>query len=66
MKDLELAVKNIDYKGAISDIEALSLSLTVASCSDDVIKWEDVSSYMAYVAKSLSENICFIKQELGL
>ena len=31
MKDLELAVKNIDYKGAISDIEALSLSLTLAS-----------------------------------
>lgn len=65
-KDLQTSVKNIDYKGAISDIEALCLSLTLASCSDEVLEWDDTTAYMAYVANSITENIRFIRSELGL
>ena len=66
MKDLAAARESIDYKGAIADIKALCLSLVLASCADEGLKWEDMGSYMAYVASKIDENISFIQTELEL
>nr|DAF25294.1 MAG TPA: hypothetical protein [Caudoviricetes sp.]DAN67433.1 MAG TPA: hypothetical protein [Caudoviricetes sp.] len=66
MKDLAAVRESIDYKGAIADIKALCLSLVLASCADEVLKWEDMGAYMAYVASKIDENISFIQTELEL
>ena len=66
MKDLAAVRESIDYKGAIADIKALCLSLVLASCADEVLKWEDMGAYRAYVASKIDENISFIQTELEL